>query len=56
MKIEFLRDPDAAEIVDPEKFDRLKLVVAWISLSVLVTIFICARNPSRVRVASSKNS
>ena len=32
MKIEFLRDPDAAEIVDPEKFDRLKLVVVWISL------------------------
>jgi len=56
MKIEFLRDPNASEITDPERFDRLKIVAAWVAVSVIMTIFICSRRPTRVLVASSKNS
>jgi len=51
MKVEFLRDPDALEIADPERFDRLKIVAAWVAVSVM-TIFICSRRPTRVLVAS----
>jgi hypothetical protein len=56
MKVEFLRDPDAFEIADPESLDRLKIVAAWVAASVMMTIFICSRRPTRVLVASSKHS
>jgi hypothetical protein len=56
MKVEFLRNPDAAESVQPETFERAKLVVAWAVASVVVTIFIFSRKPARGRVASAKTS
>ena len=56
MKVEFLRDPNASEITDPERSDRLKIAAAWVAISVIVTMFICSRKPTRVLVASKKSS
>jgi hypothetical protein len=54
MKVEYLKYSDTPEVIETDKFERVKLVTAWIVLSVLVTAFIFSRRPMRVRVASSK--
>jgi hypothetical protein len=56
MKVEFLKDPNATEFEETENYDRIKLIIAWVTLSAIITIFVNSRRPARVRVASAKIS
>ena len=56
MKVEFLKDPNATEFEETENYDRIKLIIVWVTLSAIITIFVNSRRPARVRVASAKIS